>query len=85
MGLRPTLRYFRKGSFRNLGSSGNPFYSTPETRRESAEASAILGTPDECVERLRRLRERGVEQVLLAGASIEELRLFAEEVMPTLR
>ena len=64
---------------------GNPFYSAPETRRETAEASAILGTPDECIERLRRLAEGGVEQVLFAGASIEELRLFAEEVMPAFR
>ncbi len=64
---------------------GNPFYSAPETRREAAEASAILGTPDECVERLRRLEASGVEQVLFAGASIEELRLFAQEVMPAFR
>ena len=64
---------------------GNPFYSAPETRREAAEASAILGTPDECVERLRRLEESGVEQILFAGASIEELRLFAEAVMPAFR
>ena len=64
------------------GRSANPFHSPEDARRETAEASAILGTPDECIERLRVLQAGGVEQVLFAGATIEDLRLFAAEVMP---
>ena len=64
------------------GRSANPFHSPADTRREAAEASAVLGTPDECIERLRILEAGGVEQVLFAGATVEDLRLFAAEVMP---
>jgi alkanesulfonate monooxygenase SsuD/methylene tetrahydromethanopterin reductase-like flavin-dependent oxidoreductase (luciferase family) len=64
------------------GRPTNPFYSTPEARRETAEAGAILGTPDECIERLRTLESSRVEQVLFAGGSPADLRLFAAEVMP---
>jgi len=64
------------------GRSANPFHSPADSRREAAEASAILGTPEECIERLRVLEEGGVEQVLFAGATIEDLRFFAAEVMP---
>jgi len=64
------------------GRPVNPFHSPEDARREAAEASAILGTPDECIERLRRLERGGVEQVLFAGATIEDLRFFAAEVMP---
>lgn len=60
----------------------NPFYSAPDVREATAEAGAILGTPDECIERLRTLEAGGVEQVLFAGASLADLRLFASEVMP---
>ncbi|MBM3140533.1 MAG: LLM class flavin-dependent oxidoreductase [Chloroflexi bacterium] len=60
----------------------NPFYSPPQTRRETVEAGAIIGTPDECIERLGRLRAGGIERVLFSGATLEELRLFAREVMP---
>jgi alkanesulfonate monooxygenase SsuD/methylene tetrahydromethanopterin reductase-like flavin-dependent oxidoreductase (luciferase family) len=64
------------------GRSANPFHSPADARREAAEASAILGTPDECIERLRLLEAGGVRQVLFAGATIEDLRFFAAEVMP---
>ena len=64
------------------GQPANPFYSAPDARRDTAESGAILGTPDECIERLRTLQSGGVEQVLFAGASLEDLRLFAAEVMP---
>lgn len=64
------------------GKPVNPFYSAPDAREATAEASAILGTPDECIERLRVLEAGGVEQVLFAGASVADLRLFASEVMP---
>ena len=67
------------------GEPSNPFYSAPDARRDTAEAGAILGTPDECIERLQRLQAGGVEQVLFAGASVADLRLFAAEVMPAFR
>jgi alkanesulfonate monooxygenase SsuD/methylene tetrahydromethanopterin reductase-like flavin-dependent oxidoreductase (luciferase family) len=64
------------------GGPSHPFYSAPDERREAAEAGAIVGTPDECIERLRTLEAGGVEQVLFSGASVEDLRYFAAEVMP---
>lgn len=64
------------------GRPTDSFYSMPEARRETAEASAILGAPDECIERLGTLESNGVEQVLFAGGSLADLRLFAAEVMP---
>lgn len=61
----------------------NLFYSAPEARREVVEAGSIIGTPDECIERLRSLEAGGIEQVLFAGGlSIDDLRFFAREVMP---
>jgi alkanesulfonate monooxygenase SsuD/methylene tetrahydromethanopterin reductase-like flavin-dependent oxidoreductase (luciferase family) len=44
----------------------------------------LLGTPEEILERLKRLEAGGVENVLFAapGASIAGLRTFAEEIMP---
>jgi alkanesulfonate monooxygenase SsuD/methylene tetrahydromethanopterin reductase-like flavin-dependent oxidoreductase (luciferase family) len=44
----------------------------------------LLGTPEELIERLKRLEAGGVENVLFAapGASIAGLRTFAEEIMP---
>ena len=66
-----------------VGSGGsNPFYSPPEERRATAEASGILGTPEECIERLHILQEGGVDQVLFSAASVEDMRFFAKEVMP---
>jgi alkanesulfonate monooxygenase SsuD/methylene tetrahydromethanopterin reductase-like flavin-dependent oxidoreductase (luciferase family) len=64
------------------GQPTNPFYSAPATRRDTAESGAIIGTPDECIERLNIIQSGGVEQVLFAGASLADLRLFAAEVMP---
>jgi alkanesulfonate monooxygenase SsuD/methylene tetrahydromethanopterin reductase-like flavin-dependent oxidoreductase (luciferase family) len=44
----------------------------------------LLGTPDEIVQRLKRLEAGGVEHVLLVEPrpSLESLRLFAREIMP---
>jgi alkanesulfonate monooxygenase SsuD/methylene tetrahydromethanopterin reductase-like flavin-dependent oxidoreductase (luciferase family) len=53
--------------------------------RRSAEQAAIIGSPDECIDRLKRLEAAGVGQVILAAFdnhSRETLRLFAREVMP---
>jgi len=63
----------------------NLFYSAPEARRETVEAASIIGTPDECIERLKRLEAGGVEQVAFYGATAEELRFFQREVMPAFK
>lgn len=61
----------------------NLFYSAPEARREVVETASIIGTPDECIERLQRLQAAGAEQVLFTGGlTAEDLRIFAREVMP---
>jgi alkanesulfonate monooxygenase SsuD/methylene tetrahydromethanopterin reductase-like flavin-dependent oxidoreductase (luciferase family) len=47
------------------------------------EAHALIGSPDEIAAKLSRLREVGVEYVLLSGqGSRENLRRFAREIMP---
>ena len=60
----------------------NLFYSPPEARRETVEGASIIGTPDECIERLKYLEAGGVQQVLFTSAQLDDIRLFAREVMP---
>jgi alkanesulfonate monooxygenase SsuD/methylene tetrahydromethanopterin reductase-like flavin-dependent oxidoreductase (luciferase family) len=50
----------------------------------AAENAALIGTVDEVVEKLKQLQAGGVEYVLLIDptGSKENLRIFAEEVMP---
>lgn len=60
----------------------NLFYSPPEARRETVEGASIIGTPDECIARLKRLEAGGIEQVAFTGMNADELRFFAKEVMP---
>ncbi len=62
-----------------------PFYSEPEAARRTTEESAILGTPAECIERLRRLEASGIDRVLFSNPRPEDMRLFASEVMPEFR
>ena len=62
--------------------ASRPFYSEPEAARRTTEESAILGTPRECIERLRLLEAAGVRRVLFSNPRPEDLRLFAREVMP---
>lgn len=72
------------GSASRVSDSGvrNPFYTAPEERRQKIEAASIIGTPEECIERLSKLKEQGVEQVLLAQPSSEDMRTFSREVLP---
>jgi probable F420-dependent oxidoreductase len=53
---------------------------------ESTPDSAIMGTPDQCVEQLRRHVETGVDRLVLVPYRYEreQVRLLAEEVMPRL-
>jgi alkanesulfonate monooxygenase SsuD/methylene tetrahydromethanopterin reductase-like flavin-dependent oxidoreductase (luciferase family) len=62
--------------YQNLGSHADP--------NLASEESALLGTPDEIIARLRKLEAGGVDYVLLVDptGSIEALRTFAEEIMP---
>jgi probable F420-dependent oxidoreductase len=56
-------------------------YAGPATEIDDA---ALLGTPDEIIERLKKLEAGGVEQVLIVDptGSIATLRTFAREIMP---
>jgi hypothetical protein len=47
--------------------------------RRATESDALIGAPEEIVERLKRLRAGGVEYVLLidVGGSLASLRTFA--------
>ncbi len=54
---------------------------------EKAEASYIAGTPEECVEQLRRYVDLGVSLFVIRFGdipSLDGLRLFAEKVVPRL-
>ena len=58
--------------------------STYADTRLVTEKAALIGTPEEIVERLRRLQAAGAEYVLLIdlGWSRAALRRFASEIMP---
>ena len=62
--------------YQNIGSHADP--------NLASEESALLGTPEEIVARLRKLQAGGVDYVLLVDptGSKEALRTFAEEIMP---
>ena len=55
--------------------------------REASYESALYGTPDEICRKIEKLRDAGVEYLLLngGGTSRENLRRFAKEVMPAFR
>jgi alkanesulfonate monooxygenase SsuD/methylene tetrahydromethanopterin reductase-like flavin-dependent oxidoreductase (luciferase family) len=76
------------GRMNRLASSADGSYvssmaSDPDTRK-AAEDGTLIGTPDEIIERIGRLRDGGVEYILLSGALANpaQLRIFAEEIMP---
>lgn len=50
----------------------------------TTDEAALIGYPEEIVEKLKKLEEKGVDYVLLAdfSASKASLQIFAEEVMP---
>jgi alkanesulfonate monooxygenase SsuD/methylene tetrahydromethanopterin reductase-like flavin-dependent oxidoreductase (luciferase family) len=55
--------------------------------REASEESALYGNPDQICRKIEKLRDMGVEYVLLngGGTSRDNLRRFAKEVMPHFR
>jgi alkanesulfonate monooxygenase SsuD/methylene tetrahydromethanopterin reductase-like flavin-dependent oxidoreductase (luciferase family) len=51
--------------------------------REEAEASSLIGTPEEIIRKLDALRRAGVEYVIMScSGSRDSLRRFAREIMP---
>ena len=65
------------------GSYVSSMASDPDLRK-AAEHGTLIGTPEEIIERIRQLRNGGVEYILLAGvqSSPDLMRAFASEVMP---
>jgi alkanesulfonate monooxygenase SsuD/methylene tetrahydromethanopterin reductase-like flavin-dependent oxidoreductase (luciferase family) len=59
-------------------------FLTREEMHKATESDALIGTPEEIVSRLKRLRAGGVEYVMVidVGGSLDHLRIFAREVMP---
>ena len=58
---------------------------TPIFERAGASYSAIVGTPDEAISRLRAYADAGAEELIIQWSDandIEGLRLIAQEVMP---
>jgi len=55
--------------------------------REASEESALYGSPDEICRKIERLRDAGMETLLLNGGGTgrDNLRRFAREVMPHFR
>lgn len=62
--------------YQNVGSHADPDLA--------GEESALLGTPEEIIARLKKLEAGGVDYVLLVDptGSKDALRTFAEEIMP---
>jgi alkanesulfonate monooxygenase SsuD/methylene tetrahydromethanopterin reductase-like flavin-dependent oxidoreductase (luciferase family) len=62
--------------YQNFGSHADP--------NLASEESALLGTPDEIIARLKKLEAGGVDYVLLIDptGSVGSLSAFAEEIMP---
>jgi alkanesulfonate monooxygenase SsuD/methylene tetrahydromethanopterin reductase-like flavin-dependent oxidoreductase (luciferase family) len=88
---RLRVRFMRNVQQLSLSPSGDPpTLGRPrralgvEEMRKATETDALIGTPEEIVERIERLRAGGVEYVLLidVGGSLSALRTFAREVMP---
>ncbi|HVK82257.1 MAG TPA: LLM class flavin-dependent oxidoreductase [Verrucomicrobiae bacterium] len=54
---------------------------------QDTRQATIVGTPDECIARLKELEAAGVDYVLFSDpwGGVERLRLFAREVMPAFR
>lgn len=51
---------------------------------KATEEGVLIGTPEEIIDRLHRLREGGVGYVLLSPQTDGAMRIFAEKIMPAL-
>ena len=88
---RLRMQFMRNVQQLSLSPSGNsPSLGRPrralgeEDMRKATESDALIGTPEEIVGRIKKLKAGGVECVLLidVGGSLSALRTFAREVMP---
>jgi len=88
---RLRMQFMRNVQQLSLSPSGNsPSLGRPrralgeEDMRKATESDALIGTPEEIVGRIKKLKAGGVEYVLLidVGGSLSALRTFAREVMP---
>ncbi|MGH7039474.1 MAG: hypothetical protein ACREE1_15190, partial [Stellaceae bacterium] len=66
------------------GPGAERYHNIKDDAPFELDDAPLLGTPEEIIERLKRLEAGGVENVLFAapGASVAGLRTFAEEIMP---
>ena len=66
------------------GAGGAKKPDSPDAAWRTAESSAVIGSSDQVIERIKELQAGGVEYLLLSDAatSPSALRRFAEEVMP---
>ena len=67
------------------GRNVSSMVSDPDVLR-AAEEGTLIGRPEEVVERIERLRDGGIDYILLAGllGDRNQFRRFADEVMPRL-
>ncbi len=73
----------RATTIKNIGELAR----RPGSTEALVDDGALIGTPEEIIEKLNRLAEGGVEYVLLtsAAATPESLAEFADEIMPHVR
>ena len=59
-------------------------FLTREEMHKATESDALIGPPEEIIDRLKRLEAGGVQYVMVidVGGSFDHLRTFAREVMP---
>ncbi|MGH7099769.1 MAG: LLM class flavin-dependent oxidoreductase [Stellaceae bacterium] len=79
----------RRAVLKNIGDlargpGAERYHNIKDDAPFELDDAPLLGTPEEIIERLKRLEAGGVENVLFAapGASVAGLRTFAEEIMP---
>jgi alkanesulfonate monooxygenase SsuD/methylene tetrahydromethanopterin reductase-like flavin-dependent oxidoreductase (luciferase family) len=70
----------RADNLKNIGELARK----PGSTEALVDDGALIGTPDEIIEKLQRLAEGGVEYVLLTNAVVtrESLLEFSQEIMP---
>jgi alkanesulfonate monooxygenase SsuD/methylene tetrahydromethanopterin reductase-like flavin-dependent oxidoreductase (luciferase family) len=78
----------RVEGLKTIGSISKPWKGMAipsyDEQNIAADDAALIGTPDEIIERLERLRSGGVEYVLIVNSfgTVEALETFAEEIIP---
>jgi alkanesulfonate monooxygenase SsuD/methylene tetrahydromethanopterin reductase-like flavin-dependent oxidoreductase (luciferase family) len=70
------------GESPTLGRARKPL--TQAERHALTERDALIGRPEEIIQRIRRLQEGGIEYIMVIdfAGSLDHLRMFAREVMP---